>query len=183
MGDEEGEEADPLDAHAQNGAGAPAGAQQPQEAVGDEDERGAADWDDAADQEAWNKWGYGWNKGWAGGAGRGSGDHKGHLPKVPFFDGDKTKDSKCYRTYKRKVENWVEIAKEIIGEAQVGPRLYYEITGKAFEYLEGTTAQQFAGDDGWKVLLKILDHFDERPIVKMGTAMDQFFNAETLKDN
>ena len=58
------------------------------------------------------------------------------------------------------------------GESQVGPLLYYEICGRAFENFEGPTVQQLAGDDGWKILLMILEHFDERPIVKMGMAMD-----------
>ena len=32
-------------------------------------------------------------------------------------------------------------------------------------------------------MLTILEHFDERPIVKMGTSMDQFSNTVALKDN
>ena len=57
------------------------------------------------------------------------------------------------------------------------------MTGKAFEYLEGTDASQFQGEDGWRILLKILEHFDEKPIVKVGSAMDCFFSCEAIKEN
>ena len=80
----------------------------------------------------------------------------------------------CIRD-RRKVEGFVAIAKAVIPEEQIGARLYYEVTGKAFEYLEGTDASQFAGKDGWRTLLKVLEHFDEKPIVKVGTAMDCLF--------
>ena len=46
-----------------------------------------------------------------------------------------------YQNYKRKVQSFVEIAKAVIPEDQIGVRLYYEVTGKAFEHLEGTEQQ------------------------------------------
>ena len=54
---------------------------------------------------------------------------------------------------------------------------------KAFDYLDGTDASQFSGKDGWKVLLKVLEHLDEKPIVKVGTEMEVFFTCESLKEN
>ena len=64
---------------------------------------------------------------------------KGYLPKVPGYDGDHQKNPKGFKAYKRKAEGFAEIAKAVIPEEQIGMRLYYEVTGKAFEYLEGTT--------------------------------------------
>ena len=46
------------------------------------------------------------------------------------------------------------IAKAVIPEEQIGAILYYEVTGKAFEYLERTDASQFQGVDGWRMLLR-----------------------------
>ena len=74
---------------------------------------------------------------------------KGYLPKVPGYDGDHQKNPKGFKAYKRKAEGFAEIAKAVIPEEHIGIRLYYEVTGKAFEYLEGIDAGQFAGKDGW----------------------------------
>ena len=71
----------------------------------------------------------------------------------------------------------------MIPEEHIGMRLYYEVTGKASEYLEGIDATQFAGKDGWRALLKVLEHFDEKPIVEVDTAMDCLFKCEGIKEN
>ena len=53
----------------------------------------------------------------------------------------------------------------------------------AFDFMEGTTASQFGKDKhGWKVLLKVLEHFNGKPFNKVSSAMDHFFAAENLKD-
>ena len=113
----------------------------------DRDKSGNQDW-----------WSSGWgSQGWS----RASRDMRGLLPRVPHFDGDQAGARTCYQKYKRRVENFVEIARELMPEAHIGPRLYYEITGKAFEHPEGTKAEQFSGESGKKVLLTVLEHFDE----------------------
>ncbi len=49
--------------------------------------------------------------------------------------------------------------------------------------MEGADASQFQGRGGWRILLKVLEHFDEKPIVKVGSAMDCFFSCEPIKEN
>jgi len=131
-------------------------------------------------RQSWWRRGWGWQD---GGGWKSATDAKGYLPKVPGYDGDRQKEPNGFQVYKRKVEGFVQIAKAVIPEDQIGARLYYEVTGKAFEYLQGTNARQFSGNDGWRVLLKVLEHFDEKPIVKVGTALDGFFTCESLKEN
>ena len=126
-----------------------------------------------------NRWGW---KTWNGEK-KAPNDAKGYLPKVPGYDGDRYKDPKGYQNYKRRVENFVAIAKAVIPEEQIGARLYYEVTGRAFEYMEGTDASQFQGRSGWRILLKVLEHFDEKPILKVGAAMDCFFSSDAIKEN
>ena len=83
---------------------------------------------------------------------------RGNIPKIPDFDGDKSKDRYCYRKYVRRVENFVAIASKIISLEEISVRLYNELTGKAFDYMEGTTPDQFDRKDGYKILLKVLAH-------------------------
>ena len=105
----------------------------------------------AKDNEDWWRRGQDWSWQDTGSRTSTSTDAKGYLPKVPGYDGDRQKNPKGFQIYKRKVEGFVVIAKAVIPEEQIGVRLYYEVTGKAFEYLEGTDANQFAGKDGWRI--------------------------------
>ena len=49
---------------------------------------------------------------------------RGNLPAAPVFDGDKKKDPKCFRKFVLKVDSYVEIAKNIIDESEIGLRLH-----------------------------------------------------------
>ena len=106
---------------------------------------------------------------------------RGTLPKAPEFNGDKRKDPQCYRKYCRRVDTYVEIALKIISEEEIGLRLYDALSDDAFDFLEGVPAKTFGVKNGWKALLEVLKHFDEPPILKMGTSMDGFFKLEPLK--
>ena len=101
---------------------------------------------------------------------------RGNLPQAPGFDGDRRKDPKCFRKYATKVDSYVEIAKNIIDDAEIGLRLHAALDGEAADYLEDVPAKVFGVDNGWQVLLKLLrDKFDEKRMHKVGSAMKGFF--------
>ncbi|CAE7233125.1 GIP, partial [Symbiodinium necroappetens] len=101
---------------------------------------------------------------------------RGNLPQAPSFDGDRRKDPKCFRKYATKVDSYVEIAKNIIDDAEIGLRLHAALDGEAADYLEDVPAKVFGVDNGWQVLLKLLrDKFDEKRMHKVGSAMKGFF--------
>ena len=107
---------------------------------------------------------------------------RGNLPPPPSYDGARHKDPKGYRRYFRRVEGWYEIASLIIPEEEIGPRLFHALEGQAFDHFEGVKASTFAHKDGWKKLLKALEYFDERLVVKTGSAMDEFYGIGGVKD-
>ena len=101
---------------------------------------------------------------------------RGNLPNAPVFDGDRRKDAKCFRKYARKVDSYVEIAKNIIDDAEIGLRLHAALEGEAADFLEDVPARIFGVEKGWQVLLKLLrDKFDEKRMHKVGSAMRGFF--------
>ena len=110
-------------------------------------------------------------------------------PDPPGFDGETKESPKKLRDYMRKVDAWWQIARNCIKEEEAGPRVFQKLEGKAFDYFEGVKADTFATKNGLEVLLEIISKkFDEKPIVKVGRAMDDFFsltgiaNGETLGD-
>ena len=101
---------------------------------------------------------------------------RGNLPNAPVFDGDRRKDAKCFRKYATKVDSYVEIAKNIIDDAEIGLRLHAALEGEAADFLEDMPARVFGVEKGWQVLLKLLrDKFDEKRMHKVGSAMRGFF--------
>ena len=109
---------------------------------------------------------------------------RGNLPPAPTFDGDRRRDPKCFRKYASKVDSYVEIAKNIIDDAEIGLRLHAALDGEASDYLEDIPARTFGVEQGWQVLLKLLkDKFDEKRMHKVGSAMKGFFKlGQTLND-
>ncbi|CAE7744915.1 RE1 [Symbiodinium sp. KB8] len=109
---------------------------------------------------------------------------RGNLPTAPVFDGDKKKDPKCFRKYVLKVDSYVEIAKNIIDENEIGLRLHAALDGDAADYLEDIPAKTFGTKEGWKVLLRVLkEKFDERRMHKVGSAMKGFFRLDVAGKN
>ena len=101
---------------------------------------------------------------------------RGNLPPAPVFDGDRRKDVKCFRKYASKVDSYVEIAKNIIDDAEIGLRLHAALEGEAADYLEDIPARTFGVESGWQILLKLLqDKYDEKRMHKVGSAMQGFF--------
>ncbi|CAE6964690.1 unnamed protein product [Symbiodinium sp. CCMP2592] len=101
---------------------------------------------------------------------------RGNLPTAPVFDGDKRKDPKCFKKYAAKVDSYVEIAKNIIDDSEIGLRLHAALEGEAADYLEDIPARTFGVESGWQVLLKLLqDKYDEKRMHKVGSAMQGFF--------
>ena len=83
-----------------------------------------------------------------------------------------------------KVGSYVEIAKHIIDDAEIGLRLHAALDGDAADYLEDIPAKTFGVDRGWQVLLKLLKYkFDEKRMHKVGSAMKEFFKlSQSLND-
>lgn len=79
---------------------------------------------------------------------------RGNLPQPPSFDGNTKKDPKCFKHWLQKVDSFIEIAKHIIGDDEIGLRLHAALEGDAAEYLEGIPAKTFGVADGWKVLVR-----------------------------
>ncbi|OLP79373.1 Retrovirus-related Pol polyprotein from transposon TNT 1-94 [Symbiodinium microadriaticum] len=101
---------------------------------------------------------------------------RGNLPPAPVFDGDRRKDAKCFRKYASKVDSYVEIAKNIIDDSEIGLRLHAALEGEAADFLEDIPAKTFGVEAGWQVLLKLLqDKYDEKRMHKVGSAMKGFF--------
>ena len=101
---------------------------------------------------------------------------RGNLPPAPVFDGDRKKDPKCLKKYINKVDSYVELARKIIDDSEIGLRLHAALDGEAMDYLEDVPAKTFGVPDGWKILLKVLkDKFDETKMSKVGSAMRNFF--------
>ena len=101
---------------------------------------------------------------------------RGNLPPAPAFDGDKKKDPKCFRKWSAKVDSYVEIAKNIIDDSEIGLRLHAALDGDAADYLEDIPARTFGVEKGWQVLLRVLkEKFDEKRMHKVGSAMRGFF--------
>ena len=109
---------------------------------------------------------------------------RGNLPTAPVFDGDKKKNPKCFRQYVLKVDSYVEIAKNIIDDSEIGLRLHAALEGDAADYLEDIPAKTFGVKEGWKVLLRVLkEKFDERRMHKVGSAMKGFFKLDVAGKN
>ena len=109
---------------------------------------------------------------------------RGNLPAAPVFDGDKKKDPKCFRKFVLKVDSYVEIAKNIIDESEIGLRLHAALEGDAADYLEDIPAKTFGTKEGWKILLRVLkEKFDERRMHKVGSAMKGFFRLDVAGKN
>lgn len=101
---------------------------------------------------------------------------RGNLPPAPVFDGDRRKDPKCLKKYMNKVDSYVELARKIIDDSEIGLRLHAALEGEAMDYLEDVPAKTFGVPEGWKILLKVLkDKFDETKMSKVGSAMRNFF--------
>ena len=101
-----------------------------------------------------------------------------------MFDGDKKKNPKCFRQYVLKVDSYVEIAKNIIDDSEIGLRLHAALEGDAADYLEDIPARTFGAQEGWKVLLRVLkEKFDERRMHKVGSAMKGFFRLDVAGKN
>lgn len=75
-----------------------------------------------------------------------------------------------------KVDSYVELARKIIDDSEIGLRLHAALEGEAMDYLEDVPAKTFGVPEGWKILLKVLkDKFDETKMSKVGSAMRNFF--------
>ena len=104
---------------------------------------------------------------------------RGNLPSAPIFSGDRRADPKCFRKYAAKVDSYVEIAKNIIDDAEIGLRLHAALEGDAADYLEDVPARTFGVEAGWKVLLKVLqDKFGETRMHQVSSAMRGFFRLD-----
>ena len=109
---------------------------------------------------------------------------RGNLPSAPPFDGDRKKDPKCYKHWIQKVDSYIEIAKKIIDDSEIGLRLHAALEGEAAEYLEDIPARTFGVQDGWKILPHVLkDKYDERRMHKVGSAMRGFFKLSLADKN
>ncbi|CAL1151001.1 unnamed protein product [Cladocopium goreaui] len=111
-----------------------------------------------------------------------SGDRKrprGNLPPAPVFTGDVKTDPKCFKKYVGKVDSYVELARMIIDDKEIGLRLHAALDGAAADYLEDVPAKTFGGESGWKILMKVLkDKFDQPRMQKVGSAMKSFFKLQ-----
>ena len=74
------------------------------------------------------------------------------------------------------MDSYVEIAKNIIDDSEIGLRLHAALEGEAADFLEDVPAKTFGIEAGWQVLLRLLqDKFDEKRMHKVGSAMKGFF--------
>ena len=104
---------------------------------------------------------------------------RGNLPPAPKFDGDRKANPKCFKVWLGKVDSYVEIARKIIDDSEIGLRLHAALEGKAAEFLEDVPARTFGKVDGWRILLRVLqDKFDEPQVHKIGSAMKGFFKMQ-----
>ena len=104
---------------------------------------------------------------------------RGNLPPAPPFSGDRRADPKCFKKYAAKVDSYVEIAKNIIDDAEIGLRLHAALDGDAADYLEDVPARTFGVEQGWRVLLKVLqDKFGETRMHQVSSAMRGFFKLD-----
>ena len=104
---------------------------------------------------------------------------RGNLPQAPAFTGDRRADPKCFKKYVNKVDSYVELARKIIDDGEIGLRLHAALDGDAADYLEDVPANTFGGQDGWRILLRVLrDKFDETRQHKIGSAMKGFFKLQ-----
>ena len=104
---------------------------------------------------------------------------RGNLPPPPSFDGNIKKDPKVFKHWLQKVDSFIEIAKHIIGDEEIGLRLHAALEGDAAEYLEGIPARTFGVPEGWKVLIRVLrEKYDEKKMHKVGSAMKAFFKMQ-----
>ena len=76
------------------------------------------------------------------------------------------------------MDTYVEIARKIISPEGIGVRLYDALEGEAFDFLPAST---FNVPNGWKILTHILSKYDEKPILKVGSVMDEFFRVDNIK--
>ena len=107
---------------------------------------------------------------------------RGNLPQAPAFDGDRKKDVKCFKHWVQKVDSYIEIAKKIIDDSEIGLRLHAALEGDAAEYLEDVPARTFGVPEGWRILIHVLqEKFDEKRMHKVGSAMRGFFRM-TVND-
>ena len=89
------------------------------------------------------------------------------------------KNPKAFRHWLQKVDSFVEIAKHIIGDEEIGLRLHSALEADAAEYLEDIPAKTFGVPGGWRVLIQVLrEKFDERRMHKVGSAMKSFFKLQ-----
>eukprot|EP00913_Durusdinium_trenchii_P016249 g15271.t1 len=104
---------------------------------------------------------------------------RGNLPPPPAFSGEVKKNPKAFRHWLQKVDSFVEIAKHIIGDEEIGLRLHSALEADAAEYLEDIPAKTFGVPGGWRVLIQVLrEKFDERRMHKVGSAMKSFFKLQ-----
>eukprot|EP00913_Durusdinium_trenchii_P002034 g1880.t1 len=104
---------------------------------------------------------------------------RGNLPPAPKFDGDRKANPKCFKVWLGKVDSYVEIARKIIDDSEIGLRLHAALEGKAAEFLEDVPARTFGKVDGWRILLRVLqDKFDEPQVHKIGSAVKGFFKMQ-----
>ena len=104
---------------------------------------------------------------------------RGNLPSAPAFSGDRRSDPKCFKKYATKVDSYVEIAKSIIDDSEIGLRLHAALEGDAADYLEDVPARTFGVSQGWKVLLKVLqEKFGETRMHQVASAMKGFFKLD-----
>ena len=91
---------------------------------------------------------------------------------------------KCFKHWLAKEDSYIEIAKKIIDESEIGLRLHAALEGEALEYLEDMPARTFGGPSGWKVLVQVLrEKYDERRMHKIGSAMKGFFSMSISDKN
>ena len=104
---------------------------------------------------------------------------RGNLPPAPTFSGDVKADPKCFKKYVGKVDSYVELARMIIDDKEIGLRLFSALDGSAADFLEDVPAKTFAGADGWRILMRVLrDKFDQPRQQKVGSAMKSFFKLQ-----
>ena len=71
---------------------------------------------------------------------------------------------------------YMELARKIIDDSEIGLRLHAAFEGEAMDYLKDVPAKTFGVPEGWKILLRVLkDKFDETKMSKVGSAMRNFF--------
>ena len=102
-----------------------------------------------------------------------------NAPKAPGYAGEQS--NQAWRIYRRKAEIWMARASRVLPPEEIGMGLLAELSGDAFLVLDDVPVDTFARPNGGKILLDLLGHvFDEKPLIQLGSALEEFFEKHEI---